>query len=63
MIQSAQVPTITHGSFDIKSKITYTFKLEKQAFLNISKEQQEQFMEIFSKIHDNMKQGKDGSHG
>ena len=55
---------LTEKGKKLQEKVKQAFiKLEKQAFLNISKEQQEQFMEIFSKIHDNMKQGKDGSHG
>lgn len=55
---------LTEKGKKLQKKVKQAFaKLEKQAFLNISKEQQQQFMDIFSKIHDNMKQGKDGSHG
>ena len=55
---------LTEKGKKLQEKVKQAFiKLKKQAFLNISKEQRELFMDIFTKIHDNMKQGRDGSHG
>lgn len=55
---------ITEKGKELQKKVKLAFaKLEDQAFVNISKEQRELFMDIFTKIHDNMKQGRDGSHG
>ena len=55
---------LTEKGKELQKKVKLAFaKLEDQAFVNISKEQRELFMDIFTKIHDNMKQGRDGSHG
>lgn len=55
---------LTEKGKELQKKVKQAFaKLEDQAFVNISKEQRELFMDIFTKIHDNMKQGRDGSNG